>query len=300
VSAADRSPAGTTDEPPPASGDGGHSARDRALRRFDAARSRFERSWVGEVVAQLKALDFASWTTVFGAELLWSALPLLILLSSLADEKIDDDLSRHIGLDSKGAHIVESLFRSRPSHDVLAIATGLLFSVAGVISVVASLQVIYERLFEQKHRGWRDLPRYLVWTAVLLALLLADGSSDRPLRADVGPVVRGVLIFAVVSIFFAWTMHFLLAGRVSWRATVRPALVTGVLWVGLDLFSSLYFSSVIKDDSKTYGTIGVVFTLLTWFILIGGVIMLGAAIGAVWDERSGRLGPGSGGRMPEA
>ena len=46
-------------------------------------------------------------------------------------------------------------------------------------------------------------------------------------------------------------------------------------------------ASVVIDDSRTYGTIGVVFTLLTWFILIGGVIVLGAALGAVWQQERG-------------
>jgi uncharacterized BrkB/YihY/UPF0761 family membrane protein len=43
---------------------------------------------------------------------------------------------------------------------------------------------------------------------------------------------------------------------------------------------------VLIDDSKTYGTIGVVFTFLSWFILIGVVIVLGAACGAVWQKRT--------------
>ena len=38
----------------------------------------------------------------------------------------------------------------------------------------------------------------------------------------------------------------------------------------------------------TLGAIGVVFTFLTWFILIGGVIVLGAAVGAVWQQRTTR------------
>jgi membrane protein len=73
---------------------------------------------------------------------------------------------------------------------------------------------------------------------------------------------------------------------VAWRRVIRPALVTAVLWLVLAIFSSAYFSSVVIDDSKTYGTIGVVFTLLTWFILIGSVIVLGTAGGVVWQHRS--------------
>jgi membrane protein len=223
--------------------------------------------------------------------MLWSALPFVILLSSLANQRIDDDLSRHVGLNSHGAHIVHSLFRGTPAHAIEPIVTGLLFSLAGVIAVVRSLQVIYERLFEQETRGWRDFPRFIVWTVALLGVLVIDGALDAPERAAFGSIIQVVLGFVVVAAFFAWTMHFLLAGRVPWRRVIEPALVTALLWTGLALFSSLYFSSVIIDDSRLYGTIGVVFTLLTWFFLIGGVTVFGATFGAVWQRRAQATDP---------
>ena len=266
----------------------GQGVEGRARRIVRAVRARYEGSWVDDIVSQLLALHFFDWTTIFGAELLWSALPFIIVLSSLADTRIDDDLSRHIGLTSRGAHIVETLFRNSPSHAVLAIVTGLLVSFAGIVSVVASLQVVYERLFGQEHRGWRDLPRYVVWVAVLAGVLILEGAVSKPERNAVGALGQAILGFVVVAVFFFWTMHFLLDGRVHWRRFVRPALVTAVLWVALAFFSSLFFSTTIVDDSKTYGTIGVVFTFLSWFILIGGVIVLGAAGGAVWEKRGGR------------
>jgi membrane protein len=256
--------------------------------KFDVARGRYERSWAGDLVAQLRALHFFDWTVIFGAELLWSALPFIIVLSSAANRRIDDDLSRHIGLNGRASHIVETLFRNTPSHAFLPIVTGLLFSFAGIVAVVASLQVIYERLFNQEHRGWRDLPRYLVWVVVVIGLLAAEGIINHPERRAAGPVVQALLTFVVATIFFFWTMHFLLDGRVPWHRLVRPALVTALLWVVLAFFSSLLFSTTVIDDSKTYGTIGVVFTFLTWFVLIGTVVVLGAAIGAVWEARGGR------------
>jgi hypothetical protein len=164
------------------------------------------------------------WTTIFGAELLWSALPFIILLGSLANERIDDDLSRHIGLNSPGADIVRGLFRNTPTHDVLAIATGLLFAFAGVIAVVSSLHVLYERVFDLEHRGWRDLPRYLAYVAILLGVLVAEGSITGPERRAAGPVTQAILSFVVVAIFFAWTMHFLLdrRGAMAARDSARP------------------------------------------------------------------------------
>jgi membrane protein len=266
---------------------GGHRVKERARQQLDAARGRYEGSWVQAFVAQLKALHVFDWTTIFGAELLWSALPFIILLSSLANERIDDDLSRHIGLDSQGAHIVEQLFRHSPAHATIAIVTGLLFSFAGSIAVVSSLQLLYERVFGQQHRA-RDFLRLIIWVAVFLAAAVAEGVIGGPVRAVAGHVAQGLLGFVVVTVLFGWTMHFLLAGRVPWRLVIRPALVSGLLWVALAVFSSIYFSPTVIDDSKTYGTIGVVFTFLTWFMLIGFVIVLGAAGGAVWQQRTRR------------
>lgn len=278
-------PADTTD--PPQRHRGGRASK-WGRQRLEAVRRRYAGSWAQDFASRLKDLHFFDWTIIFGAELLWSALPFIIILSSLANRRVDGDLSRHIGLDKQGAQIVGTLFRASPSHAVLAILTGLLFSLAGVISVVASLQVVYERLFNQEPRGWRDFPRYVVWVVVLFAILFADGSIDRSERTAGGPVLQALLTFAVVAIFFLWTMHFLLDGRVPWRSLVRPALTSGVLWIAFGLFSSAYFSSTVVDDSKTYGTIGVVFSLLTWFIVIGYVIVIGGALGAVWQQRAAR------------
>jgi membrane protein len=258
----------------------------RTRARGVALRSRYTASWAGEIGRELKALDFVNWITMFGAALLWSAVPLLVLLSSFADERIDDDISRHIGLNAEGTHIVESLFRGTPSHGVEPILTGFLFCFGGVVAVASSLQLIYERVFGQEPRGWRNLPRGIAWVAGLVALLAIEGAVNGPIKHDGGPVLLDLVGLASSTLFFWWTMHFLLSGRVAWRRLARPALASGLLWLGFGLFSSLYFSPLLISDSHTYGTIGVVFSLLTWFFLIGGVIVLGAVAGAAWQAHA--------------
>jgi membrane protein len=260
--------------------------RDRARDQVAAARTRYERSWAGEIGRHLQELDFVNWITMFGASLLWSAVPLLIVLSSLADERIDDDLSRHIGLNGQGARIVHSLFRGTPAHAIEPIVTGVLFSLAGMLGAVGAMQVIYERIFGQERRGWRNLPRWLVWTLALLAILTVDAALNRPARHAAGAAGLDLVGLVVTTAFFWWTMHYLLAGRTPWGALVRPAITTGVLWFVLALFSSVYFSPILISDSHMYGTIGVVFTLLTWFFLVGAVIVLGAVCGAAWQAHA--------------
>jgi membrane protein len=239
-----------------------------------------------DLAARLKVVDFVNSVVLLGATLLLSVLPLVILLSSLANERIDDDLSRHIGLNHPAAHIIEHLFRKAPTHAAGPIILGILIAFAGTITVSSSLRLIYERAFGLEHHGWRELWRFIVWVCVLFGLLIAEGSYDQPVRTAVGPVVRGLLSLVVVTMFFWWSMHFLLAGRLHWRELIRAAAVTGVLWLVLALVSSLYFSSAVISEDKLYGTLGVVFILMTWFIAISAVIVLGAAGGAVWQQRT--------------
>ncbi|HEY2181559.1 MAG TPA: hypothetical protein VGH09_07800, partial [Solirubrobacteraceae bacterium] len=43
--------------------------------------------------------------------------------------------------------------------------------------------------------------------------------------------------------------------------------------------------SAIISEHRLYGTLGVIFVLLTWFIGIGAVLVLGAACGTEWQGR---------------
>jgi membrane protein len=255
-------------------------------RRFvKAAHGRFEGSASQDFLRRLGALDFVNSVVLFGASLLLSVLPFIILLSSLANHRIDTDLSRHIGLNHEGARIVSQLFRSSPAHSAAPVVTALILAAAGTMAVAGSLQVIYERVFGQQHRGWRDVLRFITWAGVLFGVLVTESIISKPVNAAGGPVAQGLVIYAGTAAFFWWTMHFLLAGRVPWRRLIHAAVLTALFWIGLELFSAVYFSAAIISDSRLYGTIGVVFTLLTWFIAIGAVIVLGAVGGATWDQR---------------
>jgi membrane protein len=168
-------------------------------------------------VRRLGALDFAQSVTAFGASLLLSALPYVILVSSLANHRVDDDLSRHIGLNGQGAAIVSELFTPSHAHPVGDLVIALIVAVAGTMAVASSLQVIYERGFGQEPRGWRDALRYVTWVGVLFGVLVAESVISKPVRAGVGSFGEGFVTYAGVAGFFWWTMYFLLARRVPWR-----------------------------------------------------------------------------------
>ena len=251
------------------------------------ARDRFEGSLAQRFLTRLTALDFADQAMLFGAGLLVSLLPFVILLSAFASQRVDDDISLRLGLDRKAAGIMDHLFTAAPATLNAATATSLLFLIFGMLAVASSLQQIYEKVFGQDHhRGPQNLGRLLIWIAVLGGAVVAESLAERPVSAvSGGGWLAPLVTVGIMTPFFWWTMHFLLAGRVPWRTLLPSALITGVFYGGLGLFSKFYFSDTIISDSKTYGTIGAIFGIMTWFIAIGAVIILGAVAGAVWEDR---------------
>src|SRR5215469_8988638 len=92
--------------PQPAASQGAMPAWRKALA---AARDRFDGSVAQDVVRELRALDFANLATLFGAGLLASLLPFLILLSTFADTRVDGYIALRLGLNSTAAGVVTHL-----------------------------------------------------------------------------------------------------------------------------------------------------------------------------------------------
>jgi membrane protein len=249
------------------------------------ARGWYQGSLAQAFVMQLKAIDFTDEVMLFGAGLLVSLFPFLILLAAFASNRLDDDIALRLGLDRQASGIVTRLLTSAPASLNVATVTSLLFVAAGSLAVASSLQQIYEKVFHQDHLGVR-LYRLLIWIVVLCLVVVFESLVGRPVRdVSAGAGLVELLTFVIWAPFFWWTMHFLLAGRVPWRTLLPSAILTGAFYVGLGVFSKFYFSSTIVSDSKTYGTIGAVFGILTWFVAIGAVIILGAVGGVVWEDR---------------
>jgi membrane protein len=255
-------------------------------------RARYEGSVVEDLVKGLGDVEFGDQIIVFGASFLLSVLPLIILLGFFANSRVDDNIATRLGLNREGSHIVEKLF-STNTHPAFTfgIIVSLALSLAGTVAVARSVQRLYQRVFAQPDvRGWSNVLRCLVWAVVAAGEVVLDAVIIRQLRdLPAGRIFLGLGNLVIVTAFFWWGLHFLLRGREPWRQLFPAALITGVFWVGLGAFAAFYFSSTLISDSHLYGTIGVVFTLVTWFIAMGAVITLGAVIGRVWLKLRGQL-----------
>lgn len=138
---------GAEDQDPQANTETKIQSRDRTLSQ--TVRSYYEGSFPHDFLSGLGAVNFGDRIIIFGASLLLSVLPLIIVLSAYANHHIDDDIAQHLGLSAQGDRVVEGLFKSSVSSFNLSILIGLLLSLAGTIAVARSVQVIYERAFDQ-------------------------------------------------------------------------------------------------------------------------------------------------------
>ena len=278
---------GTESEPAPTDHVSRRSreAIEKSRDRLTQVKGRAERSTAGSLWKRLTALDFMNQAFIFAALLMLCVFPFLIVVSALANRSVGQGLASHIGLNREASGIVSRLFASSSTTSNALTGGSITTLVFGAFTLSGALQGFYEQIFELERRGMRDLHRLLGWILIVCLFAWGAGLVGRPIRnASVGPVLLGVTSFVGLTLFFWWTMHFLLAGRVPWRDLLPSAVATAFCWIGLGVFSTYYFSSTIISNNRIYGTIGVIFALLSWLIAVGVVILLGAVAGVVWRQ----------------
>jgi uncharacterized BrkB/YihY/UPF0761 family membrane protein len=80
-----------------------------------AARGWYRGSLAQRFFKELNDLEFFDRAMLLAANLLISLIPLLVLVSAFASQRIDDDLALRLGLDNRASAVVSGLFRSSPA-----------------------------------------------------------------------------------------------------------------------------------------------------------------------------------------
>jgi membrane protein len=278
------------DEPVPTTDKAGASTSKRHRRAVAWWHDHYEGSAAQDFVHGLGEVEFGNWIILFGASFLLSVLPLILLLSAFAHSRVDDNIGTRLGLNQNGAHIIDALFKSSDAGWGFGVGLALIFSIAGTIAVARSIQRLYQQIFGYPDvKGWANALRCLVWAVAAALEVFVDAMISRPLRdLPAGRVFLGLVNLVIATALFWWGLHWLLRGKESWRRLFPAGLATGVFWVGLGAFASVYFPSALDSDNRLYGAIGVVFDLVTWFVAIGAVITLGALVGHIFVARARR------------
>ena len=111
---------------------------------------------------------------------------------------------------------------------------------------------------------------------------LVSGSGE---LAVVG-IVGGL---AVDTLLFLWTAWILPARRIRVRAMLPAAFFGGVGYETLKLVGGYAVPAMVRRSSTLYGTIGVVFALLVWMLVLGYlVVSVALAEKVLWDQGASR------------
>jgi membrane protein len=287
------------DEPdrPPQKGQPGEKAHNRpgtpqgvrrasewGKKKAEWGKKKYAGSWVENLWHHLDAVDFMNQAMLLAATLLLCAVPFFLVASALTGRSAVSSLSVRLGLNHQAAADLGHLFTSTSATSNAVTGLSWAFFILGGIAASAAIQALYQRVFGLNPRGLRDRLRAVIWL-VLAAGWFAVNTSVGPGFHARSPVLWWIVNIAAVIGFWWFTMWFLLAGRVSWRRLYPCAVATGAFWLGMYAVFSIIFSGMVISYDQKYGAIGVVFGLMSFFIAVGVVITLGAAVGLMWQDR---------------
>ena len=286
--AASSQPAGHPGQPPPRR-QAGTKAHDRpglrrARRAAEWGKNKYAGSWAEYLWHRLDAVDFMNQAMLLAATLLLCAVPFTLIAAALAGRSAVSALTARLGLSQPAAADVGHLFTSSSATSNAVTGLSRVFFILAGISAATAFQRLYQRVFQLDPRGSRDTLRAVTWLALVVGWFTLVSSVAPGLRAS------SLVLWWIVSIpaftgFWWFTMWFLLAGRASWRRLVPCAVATGAFWLGMLAVFSVIFSGMVISYDQKYGPIGIIFALMSFFIAIGVVIILGAAVGLMWQDR---------------
>jgi membrane protein len=256
----------------------------RARRAAEWGKNKYAGSWAEYLWRQLDAVDFMNQAMLLAATLLLCAVPFLLIAAALAGRSVVSGLTARLGLSQQAAADVGHLFTSSSATSNAVTGLSWVFFILGGTAAATAVQRLYQRVFQVDPQGAGDRLRGLIWLALALGWIFLGSSVGPGFRASL-PVLWWIVNIPGFIGFWWFTMWFLLAGRVSWRRLVPCAVTTGAFWLAMLAVFSVIFSGMVISYDQKYGPIGVVFGLMSFFIAVGVVIILGAAVGLMWQDR---------------
>ncbi|AWK09074.1 ribonuclease BN [Streptomyces spongiicola] len=266
----------------------------RTGRLFARLHRRVRTSVVGLVWDRGRETELLHRAMGFAALCFLTLVPLLVVVAA-ADPASGKGFARWLiqglGVSKVSQEEVQELFGLPGEALQRTTALGLAALAAFGVTFGSAVQTGYERVWDLPTARWHTMWRHVVWLAVLVGVLLLFVRTPTPPRA---PVVVQALIPAAdlvgAFLFFWWSQHLLLCGRLRWRALAPGAAFTAFGLLGLRVFSQFVFSPLIAANAVTYGPIGTVLVLQSWLVGVGFVVYGGALVGRLYHERRVRRG----------
>lgn len=238
---------------------------------------------VRRMLGRLISVHWMEASARLAAQTFLAALPLLIVLAAFGPKAVKnvltDSVQALLGQDAPVGDIKKTFGAQGVTKDAYG-AVGIVVVLISATAVSRALQSVCERCWDMPKAGARMAAwRWLAWLLGWLAAMLFQA----PLRHGFGGGTwLGVLLSLVTAVLlWWWTQHLLLGARIGWMPLLPGAVLAGVGMVTFVYVSGLFMPATMRRSIAQFGSLGYVFTLLSW--LIGGccVIVAGVALGQV-------------------
>jgi membrane protein len=275
------------------------------LRRIGVRRIA-ERCWIGltqhDLLGRAAQLAYYFVFSLFPGLVAASALIGLVVSSGAA---FSDRLLNYLGsvIPPSGFAIVSETF-SQTTHAstggklLLGLAVALWSASSGTSAIQDALNAVHQ--VKEKRPYWKarlEAIGLTILVGVLSILALTILMSGDMVEAYLTGFLKLPMLFTILTRILAWPIAFAVAAvsfavvyhvapdvkQARWRWISPGAVIGIVIWLAASTGLRLYVH-FFNSFSVTYGSLGAVIVLLTWFYLSGLSLLLGAEINVVIDE----------------
>ncbi|MFD9358369.1 YhjD/YihY/BrkB family envelope integrity protein [Streptomyces sp. NPDC060031] len=235
-----------------------------------------------EQLAAVKVLDCA---TRLAAQAFLGAVPALFVIGAVApawlQEQLVSSIRTTLGLTDASLDQVRSVYSATDGTATASTGgVGILVTLLSATACSRALQMTCERSWHlPKAKARLAAWRWLAWLAVWLTALLFQGPIQTAF--DTGRAVGFFLGLVSGTLLWWWTQHLLLGGRVPWLPLLPGAVLAGVGEQLLTVASRIYMPHAVERSLRQFGSLGSVFVLLSWLIMLFVVITVAIAVGYV-------------------
>ena len=233
------------------------------------------------------AITLTAFLTLF--PLMLVAIAVLGFVSAAGDD-VPARVVENLGISGRAARTVTDAVHTAERSRRVASVVGILGLLWTGLGFAGALAYAYNAAWQVKGRGIRDRAFALGWLVglgALLAVSFAATTAIEWLGAGVAPLL--ILAGMVLNIaIFLWTSWLLPNRKVGVRALLPAAIVGAALLEVLKIVGTLVVPRLVADSSALYGTIGVVFAVLAWLLILGRVVVYVAVVEVIsWEGRKG-------------
>jgi membrane protein len=221
-------------------------------------------------------------------------VPMLIVVAATLSERgrvvANGYVVDGLHLSGSAAADLQALVQRPPEATEPITLVGVALLVLSVFGFTRTLQRTCQAAWDLPTQGLRGFALGLLGAAALVAEVVVTVLVGRLLMDVANAVVIVYVVRLILAVLLWWPVQWLLlGGRVRWRHLFPGSVVLGAGQVVVTAVSGVYLQWAIQDQAHRYGLIGVSFVLVSWLIVLGLLLVVGAVVSAEMAHDPPRL-----------